>query len=76
MMRIDCPWCGVRGEEEFRCAGELGPPRPADPQRASDAAWTAYRYERDNRCGLQLERWQHRDGCGQWFKVARHLVSH
>jgi sarcosine oxidase subunit delta len=25
---------------------------------------------------MHRERWLHRYGCGQWFNVARHLVSH
>ncbi|TLY56425.1 MAG: sarcosine oxidase subunit delta, partial [Gammaproteobacteria bacterium] len=26
--------------------------------------------------GVHLERWRHAYGCGQWFNVARHTVTH
>lgn len=76
MMRIPCPWCGPRGEDEFHCAGEAHMARPPEPAAVSDEGWAAYLHERENPKGMHRERWLHRYGCGQWFNVARHLVSH
>lgn len=75
MMRIECPWCGSRTEDEFTCGGQSHIARP-DPAVASDGEWAAYLYQRDNPKGLHYERWHHGFGCGQWFNVARHTVSH
>ena len=76
MMRIECPWCGLRSEDELRCGGEAHIARPADPAAVDDDSWAAYLYQRENPKGLHCERWHHRYGCGQWFNVVRDLVSH
>ena len=76
MMRIECPCCGLRSEDEFRCGGEAHIARPADPAAVDDDSWAAYLYRRENPKGLHCERWHHRYGCGQWFNVVRDLVSH
>lgn len=76
MLMIDCPWCGLRSEEEFVCGGQAHIQRPADPAATSDADWGAYLYQRENPKGPHRERWQHRYGCGQWFNVVRDTVSH
>jgi len=76
MMRINCPYCGSRTEDEFHCGGQSHIVRPEDPASVSDEAWSAYLYERENPKGVHYERWCHRYGCGQWFNVARDLVSH
>ncbi len=75
MMRIECPWCGSRSEDEFLCGGQSHIARP-DPAAASDDEWAAYLYQRDNPKGPHHERWLHRFGCGQWFNMARDTVSH
>ena len=31
---------------------------------------------RDNPRGVHLERWRHAYGCGCWFNIARHTVTH
>ena len=46
MLRIPCPWCGVRDEVEFRYRGDATRARPAAQQGL--AAFHAYIYERDN----------------------------
>lgn len=76
MLRIECPWCGVRDEAEFRCGGESHIARPAEPAAASDVEWAHYLFYRNNPRGLQHERWVHRAGCRQWFNVARDTVTH
>ncbi len=73
MMQLSCPWCGPRDESEFVCGGTTHIARPA---LASDEEWGEYLFFRDNPRGLHRERWRHAYGCGQWFNVARHTVTH
>jgi sarcosine oxidase, subunit delta len=74
MLRIPCPYCGVRDEEEFRCGGQSHITRPGPD--ATDADWADYLFNRDNPKGIHYERWLHAFGCGRWFNLARHTVTH
>ena len=74
MMRLHCPWCGPREESEFLCAGTTHIVRP--PVTATDGEWGRYLFFRENPKGVHLERWRHAYGCGSWFNVARHTVTH
>lgn len=77
MIVIRCPYCKeLRHEDELEYGGEAEVTRPDPPDQASDTEWTNYLYMRRNTKGLHLEQWCCRAGCGQWFKVARHTVSH
>jgi sarcosine oxidase subunit delta len=74
MLRICCPWCGVRDEVEFRYRGDAAVARPAG--EAAAAASAAYVYERDNGCDWHLEWWLHTGGCRKLLKVTRHTLTH
>ena len=74
MLRIPCPYCGVRDEEEFRCGGQSHITRPG--LDATAAAWADYLFSRDNPQGVHYERWLHVFGCNRWFNLARHTVTH
>ena len=74
MLRICCPWCGVRDEVEFRYRGDAAVSRPAG--EAPIAATSAYVYERENGCDWHLEWWWHASGCRKLLKVARHTLTH
>ena len=74
MLRIDCPWCGVRDETEFRYRGDSSRVRPAPD--AGLTAFTAYVYERDNTLGWHAEWWLHVGGCRRLLKVVRHTLTH
>jgi heterotetrameric sarcosine oxidase delta subunit len=74
MLRIPCPWCGVRDEPEFAYGGESHIARP-DPS-VDDVEWARYLFQRQNPKGIHYERWCHTFGCGQWFNVARDTVTH
>jgi sarcosine oxidase, subunit delta len=74
MMLIPCICCGPRDESEFTCGGTSHMRRPDLNQ--DDAAWGEYLYFRDNPKGVHLERWRHTFGCGRWFNLARHTVTH
>lgn len=76
MLRIECPYCGLRDQSEFRCGGEADRTRPARPDRCNDQQWAEYLFYRDNPKGLLRERWVHSYGCRQWFVVIRDTVSH
>ena len=74
MLRIDCPYCGIRDEVEFRYGGESHLSRP-QPE-VDDVQWSDYLFNRKNTKGVLFERWCHSYGCGQWFNVARNTVTH
>lgn len=76
MLLIACPWCGLRAESEFICAGEAQPPRPRDPNTLSDDEWANVVVMRENRRGLHAERWWHARGCGSWLLVERDTLTH
>lgn len=76
MIRIECPWCGIRSEEEFTCRGQSHIVRPSPPAEISDEDWADYLYQRINPKGMSYERWRHTYGCRQWFNVARNTVTH
>jgi heterotetrameric sarcosine oxidase delta subunit len=64
----------MRDESEFLCAGTTHIARP--DLDVTDAHWGQYLFFRDNPKGVHRERWRHAYGCGQWFNVARHTVTH
>jgi len=72
-MRIPCPHCGPRGNDEFAFLGGADPRRPDgdDP-----AAWHDYVYLRQNIAGEHREYWQHVHGCRAWLVVRRDTRSH
>jgi sarcosine oxidase, subunit delta len=74
MLRIPCPHCGVRDEDEFRFGGQAHLTRPN--LDASDVVWADYLFNRDNTCGIAYERWLHAFGCARWFNVARNTMTH
>jgi sarcosine oxidase, subunit delta len=75
MLLIDCPWCGVRPENEFRYAGEAHIARPHDAASLDNAAWADFLYIRSNSKGRHAERWRHINGCGRFFNCVRDTVS-
>lgn len=80
-MRIHCPHCGERGNEEFSYLGDATVTRPAGaaaaiPGEAGFAAWVDYVYIRPNPAGPQRELWQHVHGCRAWLVVTRDTRTH
>ena len=77
MIIIECPYCREsRVEDELRYGGEANIQRAIDPTTVSDEVWTDYLFIRTNPKGWRDEQWCCEAGCGQWFKVRRHSVSH
>jgi methylglutamate dehydrogenase subunit B len=75
-VRIVCPYCGERGNEEFSYLGDASPVRP-DPAGTNHAErFAEYVYLRDNLRGPQRELWYHAAGCHSWLVVTRNTMSH
>ncbi len=73
-MRITCPYCGTRGNEEFTVLGAADPVRPAADAPLPD--WVAYVHERENVRGVHRELWHHQAGCRAWLVVERDTFTH
>ena len=74
MQQFPCPWCGLRGDGEFRYGGDAGKRRPES--KVSAEQWAHYRFYRTNGKGRTRELWLHADGCGRWLEIERDTVSH
>jgi sarcosine oxidase subunit delta len=74
-MRIRCPYCGERSNDEFTVLGDadalLARPGDGEPQ-----AFYAYSYLRTNPAGLLRELWYHSAGCRRWLVVTRDTRTH
>lgn len=75
MLRIPCPYCGVRDFTEFVYGGDASNRFP-DLADTDIDRWTEFVMFRDNPMAMHMEYWQHRSGCGQWMRVERNTVSH
>ncbi|MGV8938124.1 MAG: sarcosine oxidase subunit delta [Allorhizobium sp.] len=71
---IPCPHCGMRPKEEFSIRGDAAVVRPSP--KASDDAWYAYVFVRDNARGRIKEHWHHVGGCRRFLVVERDNVTH
>ena len=70
MLILECPYCGVKGEEtEFHGGGEAHLKRFGPG--STDEDFETYLFMRENPKGVHLERWRHANGCGKWFHAAR-----
>ncbi len=74
MLRIKCPYCGLRDETEFTYHGAANLHRPASD--ASEQEFYTYVYLRDNPRGEHEELWQHTAGCRSYVKVRRNTQTH
>ena len=75
MLRIPCPFCGVRDHSEFTYLGDATPRRP-DHGDEDQQKWFDYVYLRDNPCGKIFEYWHHLHGCREWLVVERDTHTH
>ena len=75
-MRINCPYCGERGLNEFSYLGDATPMRPNDGGATADDAWSSYVYLRDNVAGPTRELWYHAAGCHAWLVLTRNTRDH
>ena len=70
-MRIACPFCGERGNEEFAYLGDATVVRPDPGAAGATQAFADYLYLRNNVRGLHRELWYHAAGCHGWLVVTR-----
>ena len=75
-MRIKCPYCGERPNEEFTYLGDASLKRPRSNEPGSMDEWFDYVYLRDNIKGRMHEHWQHSGGCRAWLVVDRNTQTH
>ena len=75
MLLIECPWCGVRDQQEFSCHGQAHIQRPEIPAELTDEQWGDYVFFRDNPRGIHYERWVHSHGCRRWFNAVRNTIT-
>jgi heterotetrameric sarcosine oxidase delta subunit len=75
-VRIVCPYCGERGNEEFTYQGDASPTRPDPAGADATQKFAEYVYLRDNPRGPQRELWYHAAGCHSWLVVTRNTISH
>lgn len=74
-MRIPCPYCGERSNDEFTILGD------ADailvrPTEGDAATFHDYLYLRRNPAGAHRELWHHSAGCRRWLIVSRDTRTH
>ncbi|NQU55859.1 MAG: sarcosine oxidase subunit delta [Rhodospirillales bacterium] len=74
MIRIPCPFCGERDHSEFGYGGDGSITYPALDAPAAD--WLEAVFQRQNIRGMQLETWQHLNGCRMWLLIERDTMSH
>ncbi|MDA7962449.1 MAG: sarcosine oxidase subunit delta [Gammaproteobacteria bacterium] len=74
MMRINCPFCGLRDHAEFAYGGDGSVRYP--PLDAPAADWHDAVFLRANPRGMQTETWQHLHGCRMWLLVERDTATH
>ena len=74
-MRIPCPTCGLRSNDEFAILGDADA-LMARPTEATATAFHPYVYLRANPAGPHRELWYHQSGCRQWLVVTRDTRSH
>ncbi|MEO1120267.1 MAG: sarcosine oxidase subunit delta [Pseudomonadota bacterium] len=74
MLRIPCPYCGVRDQSEFDYGGDATVNYPA--LDASEQEWVEAVYLRDDPKGPHTELWRHARGCRMWIIVERNTVTH
>jgi len=74
MIRINCPFCGVRDHSEFDYGGDGSIDYPS--LDATIDEWHEAVYQRQNIKGRQLETWQHTRGCRMWIYVERSTDTH
>ena len=75
MLRIDCPYCGLRDHAEFAYGGDATRVRP-DHADTDFGRWNDYVFLRDNPRGPTREFWHHVHGCRQWLVVERDTLNH
>ena len=75
MLRIDCPFCGLRNHTEFTYLEDGSKPMPALTVDNLDK-WFDAVFLRENPRGLHCEDWHHSFGCRMVVRVMRDTLTH
>ena len=74
MIRIPCPYCGIRDHSEFTYGGDASVAYPSLDATAEE--WHGAVFLRENIRGMQSETWHHVNGCRMWLVVERDTMTH
>jgi len=74
MLRINCPFCGVRDHSEFSYGSDASIKYPA--LDAPIQEWHDAVFMRENIRGVQSETWHHGTGCRMWLVIERDTMTH
>ena len=74
MLRINCPFCGVRDHSEFSYGSDASIEYPAIDAPLKE--WHDAVFLRENIRGMQSETWHHGSGCRMWLVVERDTMTH
>ena len=75
MLRLDCPFCGVRDHDEFSYL-EDGSVKMPSIRETSEDTWFKAVFLRDNPRGKHVELWHHVHGCRMVLRVERDTQTH
>ncbi len=75
-MRIKCPYCGPRGNEEFTYLGDADVRRPDPAAAHASEAFFDDVERRDHPSGIQRALWYHGGGRRSWRVVTRNTRTH
>ena len=75
MLRINCPFCGLRNHHEFTYL-EDGSVTMPDLNNAEKEAWYEAVFLRENTRGTHIEDWHHTQGCRMVVRVKRDTATH
>lgn len=70
-MRLNCPFCGPRMQEEFVYLGDA-----ELSDRPKDGVTVDHVFYRGNPAGRHRELWRHEGGCGSWLVAERNVTTH
>ena len=75
MIRINCPFCGLRDHQEFTYL-EDGSVKIPPLNNTSEKKWYEFIFLRDNPRGKHIEKWHHVHGCRMILIVTRDTTNH
>ena len=75
MLRINCPFCGLRNHNEFTYLEDGSGEMPALDNTDSEA-WYEAVFLRDNPRGMHIENWHHTQRCRMVLRVSRDTLTH
>ena len=75
MLRLNCPFCGLRDHHEFAYLEDASVQMPSF-EDTSVKAWFEAVFLRKNPRGIHVEHWHHIHGCRMILRVERNTQTH